>query len=202
MSLPTDVPPSLLTDREIILRLNQEHQQPSTFQALDQRYRKLLLQRARCHGLDEPTAMDCVQETFLAVWTQRSTLAATNINDLQPWLFKVLNSRCCDVYRFRKRKKEVPFEGHDSSPKLASNDPAVLAEQTEGETRLLRLIGLLLTSEEAEALFGQVADKLSYAELAAQFGVSKDTIRMRLYHGRQKLEGALNIEEMARERIG
>ena len=130
----------------------------------------------RSRGLDEATAADALQDTFLAAWNG----AASYRGDARKltWLIGIARHKLADAVRARERHRTAPLEGLDRGEDT-------LAGQAERLT--LRAAVGALDGDDRELLHLVFHQGLAYAEAAQILGIPEGTVKSRMHHIRRRL---------------
>jgi RNA polymerase sigma factor (sigma-70 family) len=176
--------PSPLSDEaELIRDLRTGHE--SAFAEIVRRYRPRLLAFARrlLAGRSE-NAEDVVQEALMRA--HRTLLRDTREMHLGPWLF-VLTRNCCLDELSRLRGDTVALDESSGAQSLVDRrTPDVVAEGRAGLREMLDGIATL-PIEQRHALVRREVDGASYAEVAAELGVSSQATRALVHRARHSL---------------
>ncbi len=177
------------------LRLRSDEQLVSLFRAgsddafsvIHERYHARLLayarQMLRSSGAD---AEDALQDVFVRAF---KSLRANNRQILlRAWLYRIAHNRCIDELR-RPAAVPTPFDS-ETHPALtsgaASQDPSVVAEQSETLARLVADVRTL-PAPQRSALLMRELQGLSYQELSETLGVSVPAVKSLLLRARTGL---------------
>lgn len=122
-------------------------------------------------------AEDLAQETYLKV---RAALAQTQIQHLEPFLFRTARNLALDHLRRERRQGAVLRQGEDQDDlaHIAADTPSPEAEV--GDRQLLdRLEQVMsrLTPRQRRVMVACRLESRSYAEVAADLGVSTSTVQ-------------------------
>jgi RNA polymerase sigma factor (sigma-70 family) len=146
-------------------------------------------------------AEDLVQEVLLKLYPRREELAG--IEQLRPWLAKVLYRRYVDFVRQRARSPfSVLGDGAqgDSDPLDAlaavEDGPDGHAERGEWRERILAALGQLNPEQRAVVAMHDV-EGYSLEELEPILGAPLGTLKSRLHRARRRLRALLGMEPFA-----
>jgi RNA polymerase sigma factor CnrH len=164
------------------------------FGALMRRHKGPLYGFVRRYVGDGDTAVDVVQETFVAAWR-----ALSRFDDRRPfavWLRAIALNKCRDRARRQTVRRLILGETDDQSAEARSQpDPAPGGEaelvSRQRAALLQRAIDRLPTKLK-EPLLLTYFDELSQQEAAAVLGVTIKTVETRVYRARQKLAELLD----------
>lgn len=137
-------------------------------------------------------AEDVVQEVFVRVYNDR--FKRTNISQVGPYLYRMVNNACMDFLRKRKRQGSALEEIRiDSIPGAQNNQSDT---ETDAYEEILRAEELLtrLPKKQAEVIRLRVFDELRLNEIAEVAGCSIDTVSSRLRYGFRKLRKIVSRE--------
>lgn len=138
---------------------------------------------ARVVGADD--ADDLVQETLLLAWRGRGAFDGRNPAG---WLAAICRHRGIDLAR-RRRFVTLVLDHLPQRPDPAPGPEAGALTHEVGEAILLALA--TLSDQQADAVWRCCAEGQTYDAAAADLGVPKTTVRMRLNAGRQRLRALL-----------
>src|SRR6202047_4906719 len=149
--------------------------------------------------LREPAdAADAVQDTFVIAASRLAELR--DRNRLRPWLYAVARNECHRRLRARTVQVTTPL---DEMPDVTDTSADVSGEAERDELRtLLRSAVRGLNSGEQDLIELQLRQRLSAAEIAAVFGVSRNHAHALLSRARDQLEislGALLVARSGRD---
>jgi RNA polymerase sigma-70 factor (ECF subfamily) len=123
---------------------------------------------------------DLVQETLLALHTQRGTYDPTL--PVSAWVFAIARHKLVDLWRRRSRREAL----HDP---LDDVDESLLADETNEGPAQRDLDRLLATLPEAQrtAIVLTKVGGLSVAEASARTGASESAIKVQVHRGLKRL---------------
>jgi len=146
-----------------------------------------------CYLLGDPaTAEDIVQESFIAAYT---ALPNYRGGSFHIWLFRIVQNKCLDELRRRKRHPITPFEaidvwGEEIESSHWSADPAETPEESliraETDRYLLRCLDRLKTEYRTAIVLVDLLD-LRYGEAAKILGCPLGTVKSRLARARLQM---------------
>jgi RNA polymerase sigma factor (sigma-70 family) len=178
------------SDRSLLQRYA-AHRDLVAFEALVDRHQAALLRLAHALLTDAHAAQDAVQEVFMRLCQQASSLVTTTpaTDSLAGWLCTVLRHHCIDLIRKRAYQKmqRMHLELQDGAP--LSEPPAVDGEQLWGA------VGTLPALERAVVVL-RYRDGLSYQDIAQQMGKTSTHVGVLLHSalGRLRQRPALRAE--------
>jgi len=159
------------------------------FEELYARYRGrisgFILARVRDHGRSE----DVAQEVFISA-LHRLRCSSRPIQ-FKPWIYEIAKNACIDEYRRTQRTREVSLDsGVDESawsrlPSRAPTPPAAV----ETKQRLTDLRGAFggLSDSHHQLLVLREFEGLSYDEIGARTGMTRQMVESALFRARRKL---------------
>ena len=159
--------------------------------------RAVLLRGARRLTCNETDAEDLLQDTFLAAY--RGFRTFTPGTNLQAWLFRVMQNRWINNFRYRQRRPvEVTLDGI-TDRELARNADRTQLKPRAAELEALeafpdsRIAAALGALPEPQRLVVYYADieGFTYAETAQMLGIPLGTVMSRLSRGRKRLRISL-----------
>lgn len=155
----------------------------SAFEALVERYRKALHRYCR-RMLTDSRAEDAVQQTFLNAW--QSLQKDTEVKDPRAWLYSIAHNEAIRAvnkhgYDYDELVETIKGGGepHDDAERRA------VVRQT--------FISLAALPERQRDTLLQIAiEGRSYAEVAANFGMSEGAVRQMLFRARSTMRTAVS----------
>ena len=146
-------------------------------------------------------AEDCVQETFIKVWTSLGEFRENS--SLYTWIYRIAANTCNDYLRKKSRHTVLSLEGDgtelDDAPLLHIKDerplPDEQLENLESADRV-RLLLLELPDIMREVIILRDLQQLSYREIAHLSGVSEGTVKSRLFRARQQVMKLMDKREL------
>ena len=138
---------------------------------------------------DKSAADDAAQETFLKAYQALDDYKASA--SFSTWLYKIASTRCLDIIRGRKRRKEESLDGlmEQEAGKISrlltqSKERNLLPEDIDLIDRVLGCLPadyrLILTLREAQGL--------TYKEIMKVMDCSLDSVKARLRRARKLLQ--------------
>ncbi|WP_086349520.1 RNA polymerase sigma factor [Candidatus Enterococcus clewellii] len=118
-------------------------------------------------------AEDAVSKTYDTIF---SSLIHVTQDNLRPWFFRVSFNNYIDLFRKKKREKELIFRYID-----AQSNPT-------NESENLWMTIDSLKSQEQELLILKYYYRLSYEDIAAMLDQKVETVKKQLYRARKKLK--------------
>jgi len=140
-------------------------------------------------------AEDLLQDVLTGLYEQRKALDA--IDDLKPWLSRVLYNRFVDLSRAAKRrplKLLGDAQVDPMEPEPGANDPVTLTAAAEYAERLNRALARLSDKHRLLVLMHD-AEGYSLREIAAFTGIPTGTLKSRLSRARARLRELLGSLE-------
>ncbi len=137
----------------------------------------------RSRNIDEQTAADVLQNTFLAAWRSAGRFAG----GAKPltWLIAIARHKLADELRVRDRNRAAPLEsvagGHDPTG------------QTDDRLSIRQAVASL-AEEQKELLHLVFVLGMSYAEAAEVLEVPEGTVKSRMFTLKKQLVGRLAAE--------
>lgn len=152
-----------------------------TFSELMLRYRGLLFSVCRRYSRDGLSVDDLLQETMVALWELREKLLSiTSPPQQAAWVWRVARSTCIDMLRRTKASEPLP-DNYDPP----DEDPAP-------RRHLYELVSLL--PETDRTIVTLFLEGYEYKEIAAQTGLTKNNVGIRLMRIKDKLREQWNQE--------
>lgn len=152
---------------------------------------------ARVRALsDEGAAEDILQEVWLSLFRSIHRFQGTTEGQVLGFCYAIARNRCADYVRKRSKQPQLPFSVDEMETALqtAEDSNQVSAPvQTDFNNLFQKL--LKLHPEELGCLYDHIFLGKSHQEMAAEYGTSKDAIRMRIERAKDKFIKFLNREE-------
>ena len=149
------------------------------FEALVDRYRRPLQAYCRRLLLDGATAEDVVQQAFLSTW--QALRGGAEIDDVKPWLFRVVHNGAVNALRrsgYRHEELDEALSGSGAPDEDLERRIAVRRT----------LAGLAALPElQREALLRTAVEGRSHEEVARELGISDGAVRGLVYRARVTL---------------
>jgi RNA polymerase sigma factor (sigma-70 family) len=137
---------------------------------------------------DHTEALDCCQEIFLEVFGRTAPEKVRNWPAFFRWL---ATRRALD--RYRKRRAEAAKFAADSDVASLTNSAFDVDAEASGHELMLRFKDELarLPEQQAEAIWLQSTEQMTYEEIAEQLGVEVNHVGVLLHRARKKLQQQL-----------
>ena len=165
------------------------------FEALYDRYVRLVYSTAYGVLEDSHSAEDVVQEVFVRIW-RRPQQYVEERGRFVGWLLSVTRNRAIDEYRSRRRRtgKERQIIDQPAGELIASEAPAVEFHRVElvDQRALVREALQSLPKEQRVTIELAYFKGLTQAEIAEAQGAPLGTVKTRIRLGMQKLRIALD----------
>ena len=142
---------------------------------------------------DRSEAEECVSDALLDAWNSIPPAPKS----MPAYLTKLVRSRAIDRVRERKSAKRGGGELPVILDELSECVPDPASSRLEEDIALRELIARFTASlpcEERRLFLGRYFFSRSVKELAAEFGISRGAVKMRLMRTRQKLKETLEKE--------
>lgn len=124
-------------------------------------------------------AEDAVSKTYDTIFS--SLIHVTQVN-LRPWFFRVSFNNYIDLFRRKKREKDLIFRYVDAQSNLTN------------ESENFWMIIDSLKCQEQELLILKYYYRLSYEDIAAMLDQKVETVKKQLYRARKKLKASWEDE--------
>ncbi|MDR3715859.1 MAG: sigma-70 family RNA polymerase sigma factor [Puia sp.] len=140
-----------------------------------------LVRRLYCKGMSKEDAQDIVSETFFKFFKHRSSL--TSAKHAQAWLNKVAKNAAIDLFRERKKKRNVitiMAKTQDPSDWGIDNEdvePPKCAEERH-QSQILEVLKTIsiLTPRQRQVIEFLYLDRKSIGEIAAALNIKRQTV--------------------------
>jgi len=169
------------TEKELIKRVKEGDQR--AFEELYKNYADYALRVAAAITRSETSAADAVQETFIRVYHYIVDFDMSR--PFQPWFYRILINECNRL--MKKRANTVSISDYLENDMNFAKDDLHGFEEYEV---LYKAIGRLEDTNRIPIVLKYLKG-FSEAEIAEVLGINQNTIKSRLYKGRQKLRAYL-----------
>ncbi len=173
----------------------------AAFNALVERYQRIVYAVALRLLRDRYLAEDITQETFLRAYTSLDDYRG---GSFRAWLLRIAHNRALDVLRAMQRRPATSLDltGVDHAVRWSVEpvpaSPVEHAARDELRRRLEAALAMLPDDQRVTVVLSDV-EGFSYEEIAAITGVSLGTVKSRLSRGRARLRALLAADESSRE---
>ncbi len=158
---------------------------PDRFDALVDRYQRVLFRFFVGHRMDPDTAADLVQETLLRTYRSLERFDAGR-STFKTWLFTIAFNLLRDRARRQKvRVREMERLEREEAHAGAVPDPH---DQVEARDQVLRLLEAV-DEESRSLLVLRFLNDLPYSEIAAVTGLAEPTIRSKVHRALKRIQG-------------
>jgi RNA polymerase sigma-70 factor (ECF subfamily) len=123
---------------------------------------------------------DIVQNVFLSAYKNLHTLR--DRNSVGAWLASIARNRANEFFRSAKQTEELPEDLHQRS-------------NPQAEAREILDVILSLPDAYRETLILRLVEGMTGPEIAAQTGLTPDSVRVNLHRGMKLLRSKLGVEE-------
>lgn len=132
---------------------------------------------------DDLVAEDLVQDFFIRLWEQKDRL---RYQSFEAFAYRAVKNSCLDYLR-RQQTVEKKFSALYSLETIANEQEDILAQ----DARLKKILELLdeLPAERRKIFELHVLDGRSYKEIAAELGISVNTVKTQLKRAYLSLRG-------------
>lgn len=181
------------------MRSRSERKRAQRFEALVRPHLESLYRLAYRYSASVEDAEDAVQELLTRLYPRTEELAA--IEQLRPWLARVLRNQLTDSHRRQERDpvghlRVVASEDADQAlDRMLSDTPE--PEQAHGQTLLRERLEAALTvlsEDHREIIMLHDVEGYTLVELTQVIGVPVGTLKSRLHRARDHLRRVLNME--------
>ena len=153
---------------------------PVNVEELYKKYGPMVLRRCRRLLIDEESALDAMQDTFVKVLRYKKTLKATYPSGL---LYRIATNVCLNIIRKRKKVAELPSDEVLSA--IASVD------DVEDKVMQKDAINVIFKTEKTSTKVMAVlhyVDGMTLQEVATEVGLSVSGVRKRLRNLKKRVE--------------
>lgn len=176
----------------IIKLFRSKAREKDRFQALLRPHIEIMYRMAFRWTQSQADAEDLVQDVLVRLATQVSELE--KVDNLKPWLIKVLYNRFVDVYRRQRRSPVVETDVYDESDNDTTESIVDRAADTKNTLSQLELRQQLLHAiyqldeEQQDVVLLHDLEGYTATEVADIMGTSVGTVKSRLHRARNKLK--------------
>ena len=160
-------------------------------------YHRRMLARAHRIVVDPDLAEDAVQEAFLRAWRACSSFDPAG-GPLVNWLLVITANTAIDMVKARVRRPPLaPGLASENAPADGLDDIDLLVLRSQLRHALSRI-----GARHRHAVIETVLRDRSYADVAAELGITPATLRTRVHYGLRRLRGVLQTaDSVAEDRI-
>lgn len=177
-------------EKDILKRVKEGDQE--AFRELYNKYADYALRVATAITRSETTAADAVQETFIRVYYYIVDFDLSR--PFQPWFYRILINECNRL--MKKKGKTISISDYlENDMSFAKDD----VHQFEEYELLYKAIGKLEDINRIPIVLKYLKG-FSEAEIAEILAINQNTVKSRLYKGRQKLKEYMEKFEERRRR--
>jgi RNA polymerase sigma-70 factor (ECF subfamily) len=143
----------------------------------------------RLMGIEDATAQEIVQDTFLKLHQHLSTGGGDS--NVRAWLYRVAHNLALNEHQSARRRRTQPMDGKTDWEELASDreTPEQQVMANEKEMRLRRAIAQL-SAAQRECLVLR-SEGMKYREIAGILDISVASVGENVHRGLEKLKGLL-----------
>lgn len=165
---------------------------PRAYRDLMEAFQTTFYGVARRYGGSHQDADDVLQDAFIKIYHNLSTLSAPEA--FFPWARRVVINTALD--RIRRQRKTSDLEAAVDDPEVAERESAFDSPERGVERRefyrKLELALRVLPPRQREVVSLHDVEGLSTEEVAERIGVPPATVRSNLFYGREKLRRMLS----------
>lgn len=187
-----------MNDEELLHQL--AHGSGSAIDTLIFKYHKLLYGYVFRMTMNEHTAADIVQETFVILY--RQALKQRCPETLKPWLYKIATNLCRDYWKKASTRREVSWdwERNFRPAETIHSEVVHFADQYADREWMMEAINRLHIDHRA-VIFLRFYQDLTYEQIADALDVPVNTVKSRLYRALKQLEISLQAEAVRAETV-
>ncbi len=169
------------TIHDELLVLRSQQREKEAFALLVERWQQPLFRYALRATGDRESALDAVQETWVAVI--RGLVGLKEISRFKVWLFRVLNNKCKDRHRDKARSEALLQAAAECLRTHAAADSG-------NSAGLWEFVGNLPFQSQT-VLTLMYGEGFSVSEIAQVLGIPEGTVKSRLHHAREAVRKAV-----------
>ena len=157
----------------------------AAFEAIVQRYRRLLLGYCRRLLLSDSHSEDVVQQTFLNAWT--ALRRQTEVRDLKPWLYRITHNQAMSALR------RPGWDFAELNESLLNRDTC--GGELDGRIVMRETLAAVaaLPGLQRDVILRTAIEGRSYEEVAGDLGVSEESVRGLVYRARATLRAGFAV---------
>lgn len=159
----------------------------TAFRKLYDAYSAQVYSVALQHLKQEALAEDVVQTVFLSVWEQRQTL--TTVRNFSPWLYTICRNTI--ISQLRKMGSHENYRNYIKAHMIACAESPETTFIRRDLQSLIHQALQELSPQQQLAFRLQRDEGLSYVDIAAQMGISPNTVKVHLYKANQCIRNYL-----------
>jgi RNA polymerase sigma-70 factor (ECF subfamily) len=173
---------------------------PEEFPGIYQEHSEAILRFLAVRVFDPEVAFDLLSETFAAAFVSWPRFRGETRAELEAWLYAIARAQLSHYYRKGKAEQRAVRRLGLQVPALVEEDYARIEELASMSDLRANLREALaeLNDDQREALRLRVIEEKPYPEVAAELGISEQTVRARVSRGLRALAGALDGLDQAR----
>jgi RNA polymerase sigma factor (sigma-70 family) len=188
----TSITPSACTEHELIAAARSGDDR--AFEELYARYRERIVAFIHCRVGDHGRGEDVAQEVFISAL--RRLRASDQAIHFKPWIYEIAKNACIDEFRRTRRTREVSLDVDEEAggPRPLLSLAPTPAAAVETKQRLADLRGAFggLSENHHQLLVLRELEGLSYDEIGARTGMSRQMVESALFRARRKLTDEYN----------
>ena len=176
-------------------------QRPEGFEAFYRLHSAALLRYFARRVYDPQVAFDLTAETFAQAFLSRHRFRGHDDQQAGAWLYVIARRQLGRYYRRGRAERRALNRLGLETPPLSDEELARTEELAELDAlRDAVRVGLAeLTAEHREVLRLRVVEERGYAEIAAELGVSEQTVRARVSRALRALGRAIDRDAISEE---
>ena len=144
--------------------------------------------------LDPQLALDLTGETFAVAFQRRRSFRGVTAAEQEGWIFAIARTQLSRYWRRGRVERQALGRMRVEVPAMQDEEIARVEELAGTEAVRARVASELerLPADQRAALHAHVVEERSYAELAAEWGVSEQAVRARVSRGLRSLGARLD----------
>lgn len=176
-----------ISDEVILRQFSQPRLRERAFRRLVEKYQERVYGHVRKMVIDQQTADDLTQETFVKVWKKLETFRGQS--QLFTWIYRIATNECLQFLRKKRRRFMLPI--HDITDELSQNltaDPVLAGDEIQ-----LRLQEALLKLPDKQRLVFNMKyfEEMKYQEISEVLGTSVGALKASYHLAVKKVEAFL-----------
>jgi RNA polymerase sigma-70 factor (ECF subfamily) len=179
---------AIMQDDNALFLLVQERNDVEAFKVLYRRYHKRIFAYCLQFVKDEEGARDAFQNTFAAVYEQRSQFVP---GEFSKWLFTIAKRQSMKLYTQMKADR-LPEDHDDASLERIIDED----DRTDADTALTQMLNTAirtLSPEFQDVLRLRYYEDLAYEDIAVRLGISLSLAKVRVNRAKAQLQQALHL---------
>ena len=175
-----------LEDEQIVLMLQNNEMSEYSCKVLSDRYYEKIMDRCSSYLKNDNNKQDVAHEILCHVLLKIPSFQFKS--KFSTWLFAVVNNKCVDHLRKKKKDKETVI-----SKQIESELEEIIEDDVEAlRLDLLEVALLTIKPKELSLIQDKFVNNKSYKEMAIYYNLSESSLKMKLLRVKKKLNKKLS----------